>query len=211
MNQKLLAFCLGDGTLNKRGRLDLRHCEQQKEYLEWKHSFISSICRCSKIKSGTQNGYFHRKFYTQENFPDLKIIRQLLYEKYNKKYFSKEIVDEMDLFCFAVLYCDDGSLVAKKRNGKITSYDLTISIYGEKEESENLIAKLKNYGLTFTLKRNKGKFSIRCGTHSARKFISLIKPLIPDFQCFKQTKFKEIITDKSFVYTKFKNKLPIQI
>jgi hypothetical protein len=210
MNQKLLAFCLGDGTVNKRYRLDIRHCKQQNEYLKWKHSFISSICRCSNIKTGIQNGFEYTSFYTQENFEDLKLIRQNLYEKYNKKYFSKEIVDKMDLFCFAILYCDDGSLSAKKNNGKITAYDLTISICGEKEECENLIAKLKTFGLSFTLKRNKGKFSIRCGTQSARKFISLIKSLIPDFQCFKQTKFKELVTDKSFIYSKFKNKLPIQ-
>ena len=99
----------------------------------------------------------------------------------------------MDLFCFAILYLDDGSLCAKKRNGKIHAYDLVISVYGQQEECQNLINKLKeNWDLSFTLKFNKGKYSIRCGTKEARKFLALIRPLVPPFQCFTNNKMKEI-------------------
>ena len=109
------------------------------------------------------------------------------------KYFSKDIVDEMDLFCWAILYLDDGSLCAKKRDGKIHAYDLVISIYGSQEECERLIKKLKDeYDLSFTLKFNKGKYSIRCGTREARKFLALIRPLVPEFECFKETKMRVI-------------------
>lgn len=59
---------------------------------------------------------------------------------------------------------DDGSLSSKRRNKQIYSYDLTISVYGEKEECQNLIDKLSTLGIKFTLKLNKGKYSIRCGT-----------------------------------------------
>ena len=41
MNKKLLAFSLGDGSIDKRYVLRNRHCEQQEEYLSWKHNEIS--------------------------------------------------------------------------------------------------------------------------------------------------------------------------
>ena len=133
-----------------------------------------------------QKGTFNNKDNGQE-------IRKKLYGIFGHKYFSLDIINEMDLFCFAILYLDDGSLCAKKRNGKIHAYDLVISIYGRQEECQNLIDKLKNeWGLFFTLKFNKGKYSIRCGTKEARKFLALIRPLIPSFQCFVDNKMKAI-------------------
>ena len=206
MNKKLLAFSLGDGSIDKRYVLRNRQCEQQEEYLSWKHNEISKEIECSNIKSGTQNGFKYFSFYTLtklSNQNDLKEIREKLYEQRGVKYFSKEIVDEMDWFCFAVLYMDDGSLIAKKRNGIVSCYDLIISIYGEKEECENLIEKLNSFGLKFTLKYNKGKYSIRCGTKSARKFINFIKPYCSDIHCFDSTKFKPIITSSQYLREEF--------
>lgn len=173
-----------------------------EEYLFWKHEEISKEIECSDVKSGIQNGFKYYTFYTLtkiSNNSDLKEIRNKLYEKHGVKYFSKEIVNEMDWFCFAVLYMDDGSLIAKKRNGIISCYEIIISIYGEKEECNNLIEKLNSYGLKFTLKFNKGKYSIRCGTKSARKFLDFIKPFRPDIHCFDSTKFKLIITSSQFL------------
>ncbi len=133
-----------------------------------------------------QKGTFNNKDNGQE-------IRKKLYGIFGHKYFSLDIINEMDLFCFAILYLDDGSLCAKKRNGKIHAYDLVISIYGRQEECQNLIDKLKNeWGLFFTLKFNKGKYSIRCGTKEARKFLALIRPLIPSFRCFADNKMRAI-------------------
>ena len=52
---------------------------------------------------------------------------------------------------------------------------------------------------------NRNLYSIRCGTKSARKFIELIKPHCPDLECFRNTKFKKIVTDSSFLISKFKH------
>lgn len=114
------------------------------------------------------------------------------------------MVDLLTLEDFAILYMDDGSLTAKKSNGIIHAYELVISLYCTKEECERFIEKLNEYGLKFTLKFNKSLYSIRCGTKSARKFIELIKPYCPNLECFKNTKFKEIITDSSYLISKFK-------
>jgi hypothetical protein len=101
----------------------------------------------------------------------------------------------MDAYCFAILYMDDGSLSSKRRNKQIYSYDLTISVYGEKEECQNLIDKLSTLGIKFTLKLNKGKYSIRCGTKNARKFLSYISKVTPNLSCFKLSKFRELKTN----------------
>lgn len=198
MNVKLLAFCLGDGTIDNKNRIFITHCAAQKEYIEWKQKEISSIFSCSEVTFIKNNGYNAYSIHTKtnkSNESEIKEIKHKLYSKNGKKFFSKDIVDTMDSYCFALLYMDDGSLTAKKRNGKVHAYELTISICGEKEECLNLIHKLNVLGMRFTLKFNKGHYSIRCGTKSSRKFISYISNCTPNLECFKNTKFKELITN----------------
>jgi hypothetical protein len=208
MNKKIFALTLGDGCIDNKTSLHIRHCTEQKEYLIWKHSYLIDNIPCSEIVEGQQNGYGFLKFHTKTDNKEwreqIKEVKGLLYSHENKKYFSKEVIDLLTLEDFAILYMDDGSLTAKKRNGIIHAYDLTISLYCSKEECERFIEKLNEFGLKFTLKLNKGLYSIRCGTKSARKFIELIKPYCPKLDCFKNTKFKEIITDSSYLISKFK-------
>lgn len=190
MNKKLLAVCLGDGFLSSNGTLKITHCEKQKEYIEYKAKLFNK-----EIKYINNNGYPAYCFQkgTFNSVDNGQEIRKKLYGVLNHKYLSRTIVDNMDLFCWAILYLDDGSLCAKKRNGKIHAYELVISIYGKKSECENLISNLKEkYNLKFTLKFNKNKYSIRCGTKEAKKFLALIKTVIPYFECFKDNKLKEI-------------------
>lgn len=191
MNNKFLAFSIGDGHVSKDGSLQITHCEEQKEYIYWKYNQLKEISNyCPrKIKNNGHNGYFFQTRVHQ----DFKEIRKKLYGVLNKKYLSIDVINDLTPFCLAILYLDDGSLYAKKRNGKIHAYDLVISIYGEKSECENLIDFLSNkYDIHFTLKYNKGYYSIRCGTKEAKKFLYLIRPEIPNFECFKNTKLKQI-------------------
>jgi len=208
MNRKIFTLTLGDGCIDNKTTLHLRHCVEQKDYLIWKHSYLKETVPCSEIFDGIQNGYSFSKFQTKTDNKEwreqIKEVKDLLYSNDGKKYFSKEVIDLLTLEDFAVLYMDDGSLTAKKRNGIIHAYDLIISTYCSKEECERFIEKLSEYGLKFTLKFNKNLYSIRCGTKSARKFIELIKPYCPDLECFRNTKFKEIVTDSSYLISKFK-------
>lgn len=208
MNRKIFSLTLGDGCIDNRTTLHLRHCIEQKDYLIWKHSYLKEIVPCSEISDIIQNGYKSSKFHTKTDNKEwreqIKEVKDLLYSNNGKKYFTKEVVDLLTLEDFAILYMDDGSLTAKKSNGIIHAYELVISLYCTKEECERFIEKLNEYGLKFTLKFNKGLYSIRCGTKSARKFIELIKPYCPNLECFKNTKFKEIITDSSYLISKFK-------
>ena len=208
MNRKIFTLTLGDGCIDNKTTLHLRHCTEQKDYLIWKHSYLKESVPCSEIFDGIQNRCGFSKFQTKtdnkEWREEIKEVKDLLYSNGGKKYFSEEVINLLTLEDFAVLYMDDGSLTAKKRNGIIHAYDLTISTYCSKEECERFIKKLNEFGLKFTLKFNRNLYSIRCGTKSARKFIELIKPYCPDLECFRNTKFKEIITDSSYLISKFK-------
>ena len=208
MNRKIFSLTLGDGCIDNKATLHLRHCIEQKDYLIWKHSYLKETVPCSEISDIIQNGYKSSKFHTKTDNKEwreqIQEVKNLLYSNSGKKYFTKEVINLLTLEDFAILYMDDGSLTAKKRNGIIHAYELTISLYCTKEECERFIKKLNEYGLKFTLKFNKGLYSIRCGTKSARKFIELIKPYCPNLKCFKNTKFKEIITDSSYLISKFK-------
>lgn len=190
MNKILLACCLGDGSLSSDGTFRVLHSEKQREYLEYKAKLFNKE---SGIKYKNNNGY-PSYFFNKGTFNNHDLgreVRKKLYGVMGHKYYSKDIVAEMDEFCFAILYCDDGSLIPKKRNGEIHAYNLTISLYCSYEECERIVEKAKKlFGVKFNICKDKNKFLIRCGTKEARKFIPQIKSFIPDFQCFKDNKLK---------------------
>ena len=84
---------------------------------------------------------------------------------------------------------DDGSLYKRKgKPGKSgDSYELCIATYCDTEEQAlELIEFFKTrYDADFTVKRNKGKFSIRCGKKAAEKLFSKINVFIPDCMSYK--------------------------
>lgn len=193
MNKIVLACCLGDGHLSSDGTLEILHQAKQKEYLEYKASLFNKL---DSIKAVDNNGYLAYRFKkgTFNNHDCGREVRKKLYGVMGHKYYSEDVVREMDEFCIAILYCDDGSLIPKKRNGLIHAYNLTISLYASFEECERIVHRIDQlFGVKFTVCKDKNKFLIRCGTKEARKFIPQIKKYIPDFECFKNNKLKDNI------------------
>lgn len=191
MNKILLACCLGDGHLASDGALSILHTAKQKEYLKYKASLFG---KQNDIIYKENNGYdsYYFKKGTFNNHDCGKEVRKKLYGVMGHKYYSESIVKEIDKFCIAILYCDDGSLVPKKRNGIVHAYNLTISLYASYEECERVANRIYElFGVKFRIGKDKNKFLIRCGTKEARKFIPQIKKYIPDFQCFKDNKLKD--------------------
>lgn len=191
MNKKLLAYCLGDGHLSSDGTLEILHCAKQKEYLEYKAKLFNAE---NKIQYKNNNGYDSYRFRkgTFNNRDQGREVRKKLYGVMGHKFFSKEVVDNIDEFGLAILYCDDGSLTPKKHNGKIHAYTLIISLYASYEECQRIADRI--YELTdakMNICKDKNKYRLRCGTKEARKFIRTIKKYIPNFDCFKDNKLKE--------------------
>lgn len=176
----LLALSLGDGFLSKdgnAGKLYLCHGEYQLTYLQHKVNLVSSILYKnfnvykteSKFGTTWRSSMYHRYF---------GILRNFLY-KDGKKFISKKVLDRIDEQGLAYWYMDDGSCYAKKRNGRIHSYELVLCLYATKEECQTVINwLLEKFEISAGLKLNKGKYSVRMGTHQAKKFIETVRPFI---------------------------------
>ncbi len=190
MNKILLACCLGDGYLSPSGGLRILHCAAQEEYLRYKASLFN---REEGVHLKNNNGYPAYWFQkgTFNNRDGGREVRKKLYGVMNHKYLSKTIVSEMDEFCIAILYCDDGSLIPKKKDGVIHAYSCKISLYASREECERVSGRIKElFDVEFKVCKDKNKFLLRCGTKEARKFIPKIKKYIPKLECFENTKLK---------------------
>ena len=182
---------MGDGHLASDGTLNILHTAKQKEYLEYKASLFG---KQNNIVFKKNNGYDSYRFRkgTFNNHDCGREVRKKLYGVMGHKYYSESIVKEIDEFCIAILYCDDGGLFPKKHNGIVHAYNLTISLYASYEECERVANRIYElFGVKFRIGKDKNKFLIRCGTKEARKFIPQIKKYIPNFQCFKDNKLKD--------------------
>lgn len=177
----LLAMSLGDGHIKPSGHLVISHCSAQKDYIDWKFSKVKHLCTKSMEPTlFDNNGYPAYRFSTKSS-ELLKNIRRSLYGIGGKVIKPKHI-EKIGVLGLAIIYMDDGSLYAKKKRGKVTAHDIVISTYySEIEDCLATIETIKSlYNITFSVKRNKGKFSLRCGTIEARKFIELVSPYIKE-------------------------------
>lgn len=191
MNNLLLACSLGDGHISKDGTFSIIHQAKQEEYLRYKAQLFNCEDRVHKKNNNGYDAYIFRKG-VYNNHDHGKEIRKLLYGVMNHKYYSETIVNNLDKFCIAILYCDDGSLIPKKMNGKIHAYNCTISLYCSYEECDRLVNKIKElFDVQFKICKDKNKYLIRCGTKEARKFIPQIRELVPAFKCFENNKLKK--------------------
>lgn len=186
LKQLLLACSLGDGYISKKWELKILHSSSQKEYLEYKASLFNCSAQYT-LNNGHDAYYFSKGVYN--NFYEGKYIRNLLYSNNGKKYYSEEVIKEIDKFCIAILYCDDGSLIPQKKNGKIHAYKCTISIYSSKEECIRLGNKIfELFNVKFNVNKDKGRYLLKCGTKETKKFLPQIKSLLPYFDCFANNK-----------------------
>lgn len=189
-NKILLACCLGDGHLSSNGTFEITHCAKQKKYIEYKASLFNR-----EIKEKNDNGFaaFYFRKGVFNNHDNGQEVRKKLYGVFGHKYFSEEIVHNIDKFSIAILYCDDGSLIPLKKNGKIHAYKCTISTYCTKDECIRLADKINElFSVKFNVNKDKGKYLLRCGTKEARKFIPQIKDILPTLECFDSNKLLDI-------------------
>ena len=179
---------IGDSGLQYSGRksatLQINHSSKQEDYFMYKHKYLENAfgikipIKRFKTPLGHEvlrMGFTHQYFH---------YCLQWLYKP--KKKITLRYLRKINDEGVAFWYMDDGSLIAKKRNGKVHAYDLVISTCCTKEEAEACIQFFKErYDVDFTLKLNKGLYSIRCGTKNARKLLAIIGQYIPNCMSYK--------------------------
>lgn len=184
----LIGMVLGDGYLRCRkdnrcknyvqSSIIMKHCIKQKEYLEFKADLLHSIFGGKKpnVIECDNSGYPGCR--TSKTNKYFKVLYELLYSN-GKKTITREVLNYLNPLGLAIWYMDDGCLSAKKRNGKIHSYDLILNTYISYEDNQIIVDYLKEvWDVQFTIVKDKGKTRIRCGTREARKFIEIVKPYI---------------------------------
>ena len=197
----LIGLLLGDGYIDDKGRINIEHCEKQKDYCIFKAKLLHSVCggkdikvheyirKSSILKNGKQfkNSTFVTYSFKKQSKSFIP-IRQMLYGEDRKKHITNELLQHLDICSIALWWMDDGCITKKytyKDDKRICcGYTLKICTYLSKEQNE-LIQKyfIDKYNIKWNIVHADGykddsQWMLRCGTIEGRKFLNLIRDYI---------------------------------
>lgn len=182
----LIGLLLGDGTIQNNNVFKLCHCEQQKDYLEWKVKQLNEAgIRNSGIKSYVSScGYNVGKtvYYAKLNIiPFVKVLRRVMY-KPHKTLGNRKILNRLDARGIAIWYMDDGHLALRKTGDKIHGFYIKIATCLPKDELQVIIDYFKEvWNIEFYMfheGRKEDSYSLCCGTKEGLKFVEIVKPYV---------------------------------
>lgn len=183
----LIALLLGDGTICSNNVFKLAHCEQQKDYLEWKIKQLNNL----GLKNNGLKSYIKIKgynagvpvYYTQLRIiPFIKVLKRIFYK--NKKIIgNRKLLNRLDAKGVAIWYMDDGHInIRKDKKGRPMGFYIRISTCEPKQEVQVIIDYFKEvWNINFYMfheGRKEDSYSLCCGTKEGLKFISLVKPYV---------------------------------
>lgn len=183
----LIALLLGDGTIMNNNVFKLAHCEQQRDYLEWKIKQLNDAgIKNSGIKEYTSSsGYNTGKnvLYVQLSIiPFIKVLRRVFY-KPSKKIGNRKLLNRLDAKGIAIWYMDDGHInIRKDKNGRPMGFYIKIATCIPKDKLQIIIDYFKEeWNINFYAfheGKKKDSYSLCCGTKEGLKFINIIKPYV---------------------------------
>lgn len=183
----LIGLLLGDGTIMSNNVFKLAHCEQQKDYLEWKMKQLkNSGIRNSGLRTYiSSSGYNVGKtvFYTELNaIPFIKVLRRVFYRPV-KIIGNRKLLNRLDARGVAIWYMDDGHInIRKDKDGRPMGFYIKIATCIPKEELQIIIDYFKEiWNVNFYMfheGKKKDSYSLCCGTKEGLKFIEIVKPYV---------------------------------
>ena len=183
----LIGMLLGDGTISNNYVFKIAHCEEQKDYLEWKIKQLKDNgIRNNGIKSYIKTKGFNTGvpvYYTQLNIiPFIKVLRRVVY-KYKKIIGNRKLLNRLSAKEIAIWYMDDGHLnIRKDKNGRPMGFYIKISTCEPKEEVQTIIDYFKEqWDINFYMfheGKKEDSYSLCCGTKEGLKFIETVKPYV---------------------------------
>lgn len=183
----LIGLLLGDGTIQSNNVFKIAHCEQQKDYLEWKIKQLKeSGIRNNGIKSYIKTHGYNSGvpvYYTQLNIiPFIKVLRRVFY-KPHKIIGNRKLLNRLDAKGVAIWYMDDGHInIRKDKDGRPMGFYIKIATCVPKEELQVIIDYFKEVWNVKFYAFHEGKkedsYSLCCGTQEGMKFIEIIKPYV---------------------------------
>ncbi len=177
----VVGMVLGDAHIRpKRCTLAIRHSARQKAYLHYKAKILEQLQKAPiRVFPFNNSGYPGVRVETQRR-PLYRRLRRLFYEEpTGRKHVTRKVLDYLDPRGIAIWYMDDGSVSAKRRNGKVHAYELTLNTYIPRDENELIIRYFaETWDLRFGLNLSKGNWRLRMGTRQARRLAQLVAPYI---------------------------------
>lgn len=175
----ILGVMLGDGHLTSIGSGTIMHCAAQKDYLDWKISYLRSLgVQCSDASFKDNNGFPAYRTYINVSKCG-KLFRRILYKNGRKHIYQRKLLNRLSAIHIAIWYMDDGGLSQKKENGIVTANDLILNTHTTKENNQILIDYFNEvWSVRFTQVLNRGHYRLRCGTKEARKFLNIVREYV---------------------------------
>lgn len=180
----LIGLLLGDGTISNNYVFKLSHCEQQRDYLEWKIKLLGNNgIRDNGIKEYISTcGYNSGKkvLYTQLSIiPFIKVLRRVFYRP-KKILGNRKLLNRLSAQEIAIWYMDDGCINIRKSKNKIHGFYIRIATCLPEKELQVIIDYFKEvWNISFyKISEGKGTYSLCCGTKEGIKFINIVKPYV---------------------------------
>lgn len=180
----LIGLLLGDGTISNNYVFKLSHCEQQRDYLEWKIKLLGNNgIRANGIKEYISTcGYNSGKkvLYTQLSIiPFIKVLRRVFYRP-KKILGNRKLLNRLSAQEIAIWYMDVGCINIRKSKNKIHGFYIRIATYLPEKELQVIIDYFKEvWNISFyKISEGKGTYSLCCGTKEGIKFINIVKPYV---------------------------------
>ena len=180
----LIGLLLGDGTISKNYVFKLSHCEQQRDYLEWKIKLLGNNgIRANGIKEYISTcGYNSGKkvLYTQLSIiPFIKVLRRVFYRP-KKILGNRKLLNRLSAQEIAIWYMDVGCINIRKSKNKIHGFYIRIATCLPEKELQVIIDYFKEvWNISFyKISEGKGTYSLCCGTKEGIKFINIVKPYV---------------------------------
>lgn len=183
----LIALLLGDGTISNNNVFKLAHCEEQKDYLEWKIKQLNDAAiKNNGIKTYIKTCGYNTGvpvYYTQLNIiPFIKVLRRVFYKE-KKIIGNRKLLDRLDAKGIAIWFMDDGHInIRRDKDKRPMGFYIRISTCEPKKEVQIIIDYFKEvWNINFYMfheGKKEDSYSLCCGTKEGLKFISLVKPYV---------------------------------
>lgn len=180
----LIGLLLGDGTISNNYVFKLSHCEQQRDYLEWKIKLLGNNgIRTNGVKEYISTCRYNsskKVLYTQLSIiPFIKVLRRVFYRP-KKILGNRKLLNRLSAQEIAIWYMDDGCINIRKSKNKIHGFYIRIATCLPEKELQVIIDYFKEvWNISFyKISEGKGTYSLCCGTKEGIKFINIVKPYV---------------------------------
>ncbi len=183
----VLSMLIGDGCLEKEGRLHVLHCKDQLPYLQWKKSLLEAngieVNPIHYRKNILNNIEYGAYYFRTKHYKFMDKYRSIIYNPI-KKYWFKSYLNNLTPESIAIWYMDDGHIhIDKYSSSTLRNQSVELSTYLNYDETLILIDYFKNkWNIEFKpmkdTGRNDNRYYIYTNVTNCHKFLDIVRPTV---------------------------------